>query len=186
MTTEGFIGSLPEAALDKLTTAMGLPHRLGVLEDTRTGAPPRITWVPPEKGAIGTEPAPFALPDRDVTELQVLRFDVHIFASSFTELAALHAQLAAQMDILLGPKMGQLPTLALDGVARAGYELGKPSGLGPVQRADVAGAWACVCPAALKDFIDRAKYTSAPIIAPAPVTVTTTAADGTGAQQAIP
>jgi hypothetical protein len=186
VTTEGFLGSSPVAVLDKLTATMGIEHKLGTAEEARLGAPPRITWVPPEKGGIGTERAPFALPDRDVTELQTQAFDVHIFAASYTDLLAMHAGVAAQLDVLIGPKTGQLPTLALDGVARPGYAFGQPANVGPVQRAEVAGSWACTVPATLKDFVARATYTTAPIHAPAPVTVTTTALDGTTEQQALP
>lgn len=187
MTAEGYIGSAPAALLDKLTTAMGVENKIGALEDARVGTPPRVTWVPPESGGIGTAPAPFALPDRDVTELQTQSFEVHLYAASYTELLALHASLAAQLDVLAGPKMGQLPTIATDGNARPGYDFGRPSKVGPVQNAGVAGAWACVCPATLKEFVARATYTTAyPIHAPVPVTVTTTSIDGTGEQQAIP
>jgi hypothetical protein len=186
MTTESYIGSNPAAVLDQLTTAMGVENRLGTLEDARVGAPPRVTWVPPRSGGIGTERAPFALPTEDVTELQTQGFVVHLFAASYTDLLAMHASLAAQLDILIGPKMGQLPTIATDGVARPGYAFGKPADVGPVQNAAVAGAWACTVPATLKDFIARRVLTTTTPITSTPVTVVTTDENGQNQQAALP
>jgi len=186
MTTEGFIGSGPVAILDRLTVYTGVENLIGAAEDARIGAPPRITWVPPEKGGIATEMATFAIPDGDVQELQLQKFDVHIYASSYTELLALHAAIGNGLDIYFGPPQGQLPTLASDGLARPGYEFGAASSVGPVQRPEVAGAFACVCPATLKAFTQRATYTTTAPIRSVPVTVTTTDADGQNEQPAIP
>jgi len=184
MTTEGFIGSGPVAVLDQLTAYTRVEHRIGALEDARLGTPPRVTWVPSEKGGLSTEPSPFAIPDGDVQELQIQRFDVHIYASSYTELISLQSAIAVGLDIYFGPPQGQLPTLTTDGIARPGYDFGSPSQT--VQRADVPDAWSCICPAVLKSFIRRATYTTTAPIKSVPVTVTTTDADGSNEQPAIP
>lgn len=182
MTTEGFLGSLPASVLDALTTAMGIENKLGVAEDVRLGAPPRVTWVPAPRNGIRIEWAPFALPDRDVTSLRAMDFDVHFLATSYTELVDMVDQMSAQLDILIGPEMGQLPTIANDGKARAGYAFGAAGGVGPVQGAGVAGSWACVCPATLKEFVARRQLTTTAPIEDVPLTITSTDISGQNEQ----
>lgn len=179
MSAEAFTGSNPAAICDGLTTAisaiLGYPVevRLGVLEEARTGAPPRVTFVPPATGGIGTEPARFSLSDRELVSLQLQRFDANLFASSYTDLLAMHAALGGQLDLLLGPKMGSSQVTP----PRPGYDFGEPHGIGPVQKADVAGAWACSCPVTLKDFLDRKRYGTAPLLE-VDVAITTSDIDG--------
>jgi hypothetical protein len=188
MTTEAYIGSGAEHVLDQLTTAIstavGFPveQRLGVLEDTRTGAPPRMTWTEKDPGGSRLELAPFALPGQDLQWLEAIDYDVGLWARSAAELSHLRVQLGAQLDIYFGPPQGSAP-IDSDTPARPGYAVGKPSSDGPLMAGDLAGSAFMVVPVTLKFFAPRQLFDSAPIVT---VPVEVDVADASGSDEAIP
>lgn len=186
MTAELYRGSFVEPILEGLTTALGIECRIGALEEARTGSPPRVTFVPPEKSGISTEPSPFSELQRETFDLQAATFDVDIWAESATQLYDLHYKIDAQLENLIGPKGGMVAIPEFSQTARPGYDFGKPASVGPVEdNKGRAGSVACLVPVVLKRFVSRKEYGTAPIVS-VPIEVDT--ADdtaGTNAEQEI-
>jgi hypothetical protein len=188
MTTESYIGSNVAASLDLLTpkvaAALGFPleQKVGLLEDARTGAPPRVTWVERDPGGEHFELAPFALAGMDLQWLEAVDYDVHVWADSAAQLSAIFQAVVAQVDSLFGPPGGSAP-IDSDTPARPGYTLGKASTKGPKVDPNVAGSAYAVYPITLKAFAPRRLFGSAPIQS---VPVTIDIADANGSEEAIP
>jgi hypothetical protein len=188
MTAEGYIGSNAAAVLDTLTTAvsaqLGVPleMKLGLLEDTRTGAPPRVTWVDKDPGGQHYEDAPFALPGTDLQWLECRDYDVHAWARSDAELSAIVSAIRAQLDISFGPVGGSAPIDA-DTPARPGYAWGGKSSKGPRTDPSRAGSAYVVFPVTLKAFVSRRPFGTAVAIQSTPLEVDL--ADSSGSDPAI-
>jgi hypothetical protein len=160
MTSEAFRGSWLDAYLDAITAEIGVEQRIGAAEDARIGAPPRMVWVPPKKGALQIRPAPFARAGEDVVVWAEARFDVSIWADSYGAAYDLYTALWTALDSLFGPPAGR-PAVGSD-PSRPGYDLGDPSDLVIDER--VAGSVALTAPATIRSFVDRGQFaTSRPI-----------------------
>lgn len=111
MTTEAFVGSLPQTILDQLTTAMGIENRLGTSEDVRVGAPPRVTWVPAPKASRrykGTaQQRRDDLKIKHVHDVEPL-FEVHLWGESYGAAEALEVALEKALYTVFSPNAYEL------------------------------------------------------------------------------
>jgi hypothetical protein len=167
--------------LDQLTGRMQIAHAFGVEEDAKAAPWDRVTWIP---GIPSAEPARFSIPGAEIVEVAVCRFAVLVYAGSFLEVWQRGVELLGWLDALAGPRLGDYgdPEATPPNPPRPGYDAriaGKPTAGGDLP----AGTWRLEMEAALKSFVVRA-FNPPRAITSASVRVD--AADGAGADQALP
>lgn len=105
MTAELFVNSNLDGVLDAIGTSMGLECRIGAAEDARTGAPPRVVWVPAPKAArkytITAQQRPEAH-FKHVHDVAAL-FSVHLWADSYAAAEDLERRLETALYNVLSP-----------------------------------------------------------------------------------
>jgi len=115
-----------ELVLEQLTGRMGVRNGWGWQEDAEpnANAKARLVWVPPEKGAIEYGPPLYRIPHTETIATQLCNFDVSFHVGSALDVYDKHCELAAWLDVIVGPKMGSPPSR--DGVEleHGGYEIG--------------------------------------------------------------
>ncbi len=99
MTAELYTGSTIAAVLDLVSGAMGVENKIGESEEARSGAPPRVTWVPALKASRKYSQTAQQRPDlhmkhaHDVAPL----FSVHLWADSYAAAEDLEQRLEAAL-----------------------------------------------------------------------------------------
>lgn len=169
-----------EVLLAQLTDAMKVRHDFGTVADAEHTSEDRIAWIPHEPNGIGFEAPRFKIPNAEVTEFMLCRFDVSVYAGSPSAVYQRVKDLAGWLDMLAGPRQGS----AEANPPRAGYDVRSDARVAPRGGDAATTGWGCTLLVTLKDFVLRQQFPLAPVTS-VPFTVAATEIDGSSPGVAI-